>query len=75
MSVNVTLGEVKTQEIKPFPKLMKEKDGAIYYFTTEGVGVPFNDSDYKGELTHTQLKSWEMDLFTDYNGPITLQND
>jgi len=73
--INVTLGEVKPQTEKPFPKLMSDSKGHIYYFTMEKIGVPLNDPDYPSEISHSNLKSWGMQFFTDYNEPITLQNE
>lgn len=72
--INVTLGEVKTQEEKPFPKLMinlyknvivlmsERKCGTVVYSTTKAYEIGYYSTD------------WFMDNFTDYNEPITLQN-
>jgi hypothetical protein len=72
--INVTLGEVKTPEEKPFPKLMIEdcsKD--IFYFHRSGVGLPLQQPNRFLESL-TWASAWDMDGFTDYNDPITIQN-
>ena len=67
--INVTLGEVKTQEEKPFPKLMISDSGIIVYFTSNRCGIALND-----ELLTDYSEEWNMQFFTDYNEPVTLQN-
>lgn len=81
MSINVTLGEVKTQEIKPFPKLMivdnNPFEGRIVLFTREKTGMLVRCSECQSEYMKlgTYLEDgWAMQAFTDYNEPITLQN-
>jgi hypothetical protein len=76
--LNVTLGEVKTQE-KPFPKLMKSKIGAVVLFWEPNKGLylfsePGSiDAGCEGELMNGV--DWpKMNIFTDYNEPITIQN-
>lgn len=79
MAINVTLSEVKTQESKPFPKLMiaNHKSGA-----SEGMIVLFEMSEIGTvifSVHHSQKvgeysKDFYMPAFTDYNSPITLQN-
>ena len=77
--INVTVGEEKTQSEKPFPKLMisykhksvilaTSKDGKHLIGTLLYVGT---SCDNFGEHDTTWLES----NFTDYNEPITLQND
>lgn len=72
MAIKVSVGEPKTQE-KKFPKLMKHKDGDIFYMVSYGIGLPLIgvwDWDTKHLATN-----WNMDLFTDYNEEITLKNE
>lgn len=77
--IKVHLSEVKTQEEKPFPKLMVvNKDGV-----SPGTIVLF-EAMHKGTViygTHNHVQNigkrfemWCMDNFSDYNEPITLQN-
>ena len=74
MSIKVTIGESKTQSDKPFPKLMQSKEtGIIVLMTRHASGTVVN----KNEHWHIGYASsgWNMDVFCDYNEPITLQND
>jgi len=81
MSIKVTLGEVKTQEVKPFPKLMivhvDPYKGRIVLFTREKTGTlvrcSVSQTDYMKVGTIID-GGWVMEAFTDYNEPITLQN-
>ncbi len=71
MAINVTLGEVKTQDEKLFPKLMISGSGAIWLMTN-----PFNGIFITG---NTQLQVGHIcedfgPHMADYNEPITLQN-
>lgn len=79
--INVTVGEQKTQEEKPFPKLMIGKDSEDYTIIyaigkyenggIQGVCISTTCKDnYHGEY----YTDWDFDYFTDYNEPITLQN-
>lgn len=74
MSINVTLGEVKTQEVKPFPKLMKSADGLIVLFTKAITGTVIYAPTSNTEPLGHHSTTWNPDAFTDYNEPITLQN-
>ena len=69
MSVKVTT----PQDEKPFPKIMKGEFGSIVLFTEPKKGMLIfpNDSFPVGYYN----EKWDMDVFTDYNEPITLQND
>ena len=67
-----TTTEVK-QEPKPFPKLMKSINGNIVLFESPQNGVLI----VKGEtnkITGNYSCEWDMNNFTDYNEPITIQN-
>jgi hypothetical protein len=79
MAIKVTLGATEnTQQEKPFPKLMKDQEGEIYYFVRDRYGLPltnkcggfwsYNDSDFSNFSSCSHL------TFTDYNEPITIQN-
>lgn len=82
--INVTLGEVKTQEEKPFPKLQKmtypsgkwivvfsksESNRVVVYVCKENKNCYDNIGDFWG---HAEKNG--VGIFTDYNEPITLQN-
>ena len=74
MAINVTLGEVKPKEEKPFPKLMKSKNGRIVFFLEDEYGVQLNITDNNDSDLPHYSSNWDMGNFTDYNEPITLQN-
>ena len=76
MSIKVTIGESKTQNEKPFPKLMKSNYGFIVLFYREKCGVLLDRGNCeKGSIGIGDYnETWKMDIFTDYNEPITLQN-
>ena len=77
MAINVTLGEVKTQELKKFPKLMIGLEGSIVLFFKSGKGTMLCDTNpQKPRLIGIgeYYDGWDMGAFTDYNEPITLQN-
>lgn len=71
--IELTLGEVKQQEEKPFPKLMIHTDGTITRFRTKAVGVhifsPLENCDLWKEFYEI-----EMSRYSDYNETITLKN-
>lgn len=77
MAVNVKIGESKTQSEKPFPKLMKHRDGTITRFEKSGSGVHIFAPK---EVPVDYIISWNkivginMSEYVDYNEPITLQN-
>ena len=75
MAVNVKLDATeKTQQGKPFPKLMKGPDQLIVFFHEYAKGTviqdPINPQWEQGRYHH----DWKMSEFTDYNEPITIQN-
>lgn len=82
MSVKVTIGESKTQSEKPFPKLVTLKlSGGVFLAKseTEIICIDKGDSIWdvfqtrKGEFTFNQSYYYD-NYFTDFNEPITLQN-
>lgn len=71
--IKVTLGEVKPQEEKPFPKLMKHNNSdliVLFQRYKEGVVLYSGSGHEVGENS----KTWNIENFTDYNEPITIQN-
>ena len=77
--IKVTLGKLKTQEEKPFPKLMKNKDGEIFFFVRRNYGLPLTDiSDGRWPYHDKDFADFSTVAskheFTDYNEPVTLQN-
>jgi hypothetical protein len=79
MAIKVTIGESKTQEEKPFPKLMMyngDNYTTIVHFNSKcdkGIQVYSDNKDNK-ELQMKETDNWNIHLFNDYEGSITLQN-
>lgn len=78
MAINVTLGEAKPQEEKPFPKLMRQntdKYNLVVLFTAAGCGTVILDTDKEDPYAvgHHSL-DWAEKHFIDYNEPVTIQN-
>lgn len=74
--IKVTLGKVKTQKEKPYPKLMTDTDGVIYYFIRKDYGLPLYkwDEEKWEEFSTLEATSWKGINMRDYNEPITIQN-
>jgi len=74
MAIKVKLGATEnTQEIKPFPKLMKStKTSLIVLMIKKGTGLTLTETTfyYCGDF----IESFDMNVFIDYNEPITIQN-
>jgi hypothetical protein len=72
--IKVTIGESKPQE-KSFPKLMITTDNTrIVFFVSNRRGVQINgEKAFFDKFVHYS-DNWAMELFTDYNEPITIQN-
>jgi hypothetical protein len=76
--IKVTIGESKPQ-IKPFPKLMINNDGEVFFFVRKWIGLPITDaSDGHWPYEDNDFADWSNFLdkhnFTDFNEPITIQN-
>ena len=73
--INVTLGEAKPQEVKPFPKLMRNKEGSLIIFFSEPTNgyVIYLQQGLDYYLGY-RSDAWNMLNFSDYNEPLTLQN-
>lgn len=70
--ITVTTTEVK-QESKLFPKLMKSINGNIVLFHRPSFGVLIIQGTTM-RIPGEYASYWDMDNFTDYNEPITIQN-
>ena len=75
MSIKVTIGESKTQSEKPFPKLMKHSDGTITFFKSKGIGTHIFAPEHVIHIIGKHGTVISMESYTDFNEPITLQND
>lgn len=81
MAVKVNLGEVKTQEVKPFPKLMSSVNGTIIEVLTQPdhagnatVIVRVNKDHFRLGLVEPFCVIDGPVKFSDYNEPIIIQN-
>ena len=77
--IKVTLDDQPKQNEKPFPKLMVVKngrvsEGSIVFFKEPEIGVLILGCGYWAYNTEYNVKNWNMNDFTDYNGPVTIQN-
>lgn len=73
--IKVTLGgEPNKNKAKEFPKLMISDGGTVVRFSKEGGGVAIM-VDYKPVDNWYESYDWNMKVFTDYNEPITIQNE
>ena len=72
--IKVIVGEQEPQE-KPFPKLMISSDyKEIVFFIKSKCGVMITYSDEGPDRRKEYYDKYNMECFTDYNEPITLQN-
>lgn len=80
MAINVTLGGVNTQKEKQFPKLMAVKsghpsEGTVVFFVSSRKGFLIKGfGNYENANAGLYLSNWNDDAFTDFNEPITIQN-
>jgi hypothetical protein len=74
MAIKTTIGESKAQE-KEFPKLMKNiRDTSIVLMTSNlGVGTLVRTGHFSPPMGDFRI-NWNMNEFTDFNEPLTLQN-
>ena len=72
--INVTLGKVKTQKEKPFPKWMQTPHGYLVFFTEYGKGVCFKKPAAANDIIGLYNADWYMTDFIDCNEPVTIQN-
>jgi hypothetical protein len=75
MSVKVTTQQQTEQKEKPFPKIMISKStGNIILFEKNKAGTCIVSKELNIQIG-SYSDTWTMSNFTDYNEPITLQND
>ena len=77
--VKVIVGKQKTQNDKPFPKIMKEIDGDSLIFVLKkpdcnGMTKAVYLNCFKDDPLATDFFLYGAVKYTDYNEPITLQN-
>ena len=72
MAIKISVGEQKPKNEKLFPKLMISDTGRIVFMISDRVGFQLNNA--STDEPHF-YRAWAMEDFTDYNEPITLQNE
>lgn len=76
MAIKVTKNDVIEKAEQPFPKLMQGRGtGRIVYMTKPSCGLCVDAGEARQFLAGVYSDGWNMDAFTDYNGPVTLQNE
>jgi hypothetical protein len=77
MSVKVKKAQPEQSNEKWFPKLMISANGKKFvFFLAPKIGFQLNYDDGNTTCPKPHYDTnWNMDKFTDYNAPITLQND
>lgn len=78
MAIKVTTNETK-QDVKPFPKLMIVKNGienagTVVLFKEKEEGIIVAGTGYWEGNEWSLETDWDINYFTDYNEPITIQN-
>jgi len=77
-----TITKPTPKSSRPFPKLMIDVDGDIFYMLREnaekpgkGVGILIHTAEYSNTRTGIYGDRWELHLFQDFEGEVTLSND
>ena len=75
MAVKVSLKELEVIKQKAFPKLMISDRGMIVFFSESKKGMVFSADREKFYPILKYSEDWRMEVFKDYNDPITIQNE
>jgi len=62
-----------SQQEKPFPKLMIDKDGEVFLMKDQSTGTIVHSFFKENIGTHND--TWDMRTFKDFTGEVTLSND
>jgi hypothetical protein len=78
--MKVTVNNTTPTQEKPFPKLMITNEYAtvrnrIVLFLNEKVGTCLQVGSADTREVGEYVTTWDMEMFTDFNGSITLSND
>lgn len=74
MAIRIKRGEREDQTVN-YPKLMQDQDGDIFYMIRENYGLPLTGDGWAFmNENFADFSDDEWRTFTDYNGPITIQN-
>lgn len=80
MSIKTSVGELKPQKEKSFPKLMIRQDSEDYTLilatkkTIDGIAGIVLESNYDVNTIGQYSEDFNPKVFVDYNEPITIQN-
>ncbi len=74
--ITVTVGTEKTKDEKMYPKLMQNQDGELFYMVRERYGLPLTGRGWDYSIKEpADFSNATYHIFTDYNFPLTLQNE
>lgn len=75
-----TITNPTSKSSRPFPKLMIDVDGDIFYMLQENAGKPGRGVGIlihavsAGTRTGIYCETWDLEMFEDFEGEITLSN-
>lgn len=72
--MKVEVKETGKKKEKDFPKLMANEEGTVVLFTSSGKGICLV-AKYEDEYVGEYSIKWNKNIFTDFEGSITLSND
>ena len=75
MAVTVIVKQVEVVKEKGFPKMMISDRGMIVLFSENKKGMMMDAGKDPNHHTFKHLEYWNMEAFSDYNEPITIQNE
>jgi hypothetical protein len=70
--INVEFNQNKKQ--KSFPKLMISNDGQIVLFIIQSIGTVVYSNSNNCKVGYYS-NAWNMDIYNDFDGEITLKNE
>lgn len=74
--MKITVNEALQSARKPFPKLMRAKvAGEIVLFFGSGFGVRLWIKENDSRKIGYSSSCWDMDIFEDFHGSLTIEND
>jgi hypothetical protein len=73
--MKVAVINANAKQEKPFPKLMVTNEGKVVLFSENKKGMVINAIESHGEINGECYHCWDMSMFTDFEGSVTLSND
>lgn len=74
MAIKTKQGEELNLNVD-YPKLMQNNDGYIFYMVRKDYGLPLTGTAWTFNIEDFANFSNDGYIFTDYNEPITIQNE